>query len=303
MEPVSTVVRPLVISDADQLAAFYNGLSAATIRTFRPLGDKTSQDVCLRLSNENEARPRTRYDLLAWSGEAIVGWVFLSSLNSAEPQLGVVVADAVQGRGLGNALLVRLLGWARAIGIGRVYLIVVKDNRRAIDLYQRHGFVIYGDEFDEVDQLPYFHMVADLRVGTSGNQGAIMQMRARGTFDVKLSPLPAYDTAIGRLSIDKQFYGDLEAISKGEMLAFQGDVDGSAGYVAIERVTGTLHGRSGTFALQHNGISNRGAQHLDLSVVPDSGTGELAGLAGRMAIITADGRHSYELEYSVAETP
>jgi hypothetical protein len=130
-----------------------------------------------------------------------------------------------------------------------------------------------------------------------------MTMHARGEFEVALSPLAAYDTAIGRLSIDKRFYGDLEATSKGEMLAIQGNVEGSAGYVAMERVSGTLQGRSGTFALQHSGTASRGAQHLDLTVVPDSGTGELAGLAGAMQIIIEDGKHAYEFEYSLAEAP
>lgn len=128
-------------------------------------------------------------------------------------------------------------------------------------------------------------------------------MTARGTFEVKMNPLTlddkAADATLGRMSLDKQFHGDLEATSKGEMLTAMTGVQGSAGYVAIERVNGTLGGRAGTFALQHNGIMTRGEPQLSITVVPDSGTGQLAGLAGRMTINIADGKHSYEFEYTV----
>jgi uncharacterized Ntn-hydrolase superfamily protein len=135
----------------------------------------------------------------------------------------------------------------------------------------------------------------------------LMTTHARGTFDVKLNPLPAYDTAggspLGRMSIDKQFHGDFEATSKGEMLTAGTGVNGSAGYVAIERVTGTLQGRSGSFILQHNGTMTRGEPQLTITVVPDSGTGQLAGLAGRMSITIADGKHSYDFDYTLSKTP
>jgi len=127
-------------------------------------------------------------------------------------------------------------------------------------------------------------------------------MHARGTFEVKVTPqAPSAgdESAIGRLLLDKQFHGDLEATSRGEMLAVRTDVEGSAGYVALERVRGTLHGREGTFALQHTGTMTRGAPQLHVSVVPDSGTGELTGLAGTMNIIIDGGAHSYELEYTL----
>jgi|SRR5688500_10116629 len=130
--------------------------------------------------------------------------------------------------------------------------------------------------------------------------GAAMTARARGTFEVKLTPqTPAGDSALGRLAIDKQFHGDLEGVSRGEMLTAMTPVDGSAGYVAIERVSGALHGRKGSFVLQHSGTMTRGAAELVISVVPDSGTGELAGITGRMVITIADGKHSYELEYAL----
>jgi hypothetical protein len=111
-----------------------------------------------------------------------------------------------------------------------------------------------------------------------------MTTHASGSFDVRLTPQEAPDKAEGeatsRLSIDKQFHGGLEATSKGVMLAAMTAVKGSAGYVAIEKVSGTLGGRSGTFVLQHSGIMNRGAPQLIITIVPDSGTGELAGIAG-----------------------
>jgi hypothetical protein len=127
-------------------------------------------------------------------------------------------------------------------------------------------------------------------------------MTANGTFEVKMKPQTdenVGDPTIGRLSLDKQFHGDLEATSKGQMLAVQGDVKGSAGYVAIERVMGTLAGRTGTFALQHTGTMNRGVPEQSVTVVPDSGTGELAGLSGKMTIKVAEGKHFYEFEYEL----
>lgn len=131
-------------------------------------------------------------------------------------------------------------------------------------------------------------------------------MDASGEFEVRLEPQPlskdGETSALGRMSITKTFSGDLEATSAGEMLMVMTSVKGSAGYVAIERVTGTLHGRSGSFVLQHSGIMDRGSQHLDLSVVPDSGTGELAGLSGEMKIDIRDGKHFYRMQYVVDET-
>jgi len=132
---------------------------------------------------------------------------------------------------------------------------------------------------------------------------AVVSAHASGTFEVKLTPQPTSDSLPGspvsRLTIDKQFHGDLEATSKGEMLAAGTSVKGSAGYVAIERVSGTLRGRRGSFVLQHSGTMTRGAPQLVITVVPDSGTEELAGLAGAMMITIADGKHSYQFEYTL----
>ena len=127
--------------------------------------------------------------------------------------------------------------------------------------------------------------------------------QAKGTFDVKLIPQGTPDTAdgiaLGRMSLDKQFHGDLEATSKGEMLTSSLEGNGSAAYVAIERVIGTLNGRKGSFALMHQGTMNRESQKLTVVVVPDSGTGQLAGLTGTMTITITDKKHLYDFAYSL----
>jgi hypothetical protein len=132
-----------------------------------------------------------------------------------------------------------------------------------------------------------------------------MTTRASGKFEVKLGPLPAYDTTegtmLGRMSIDKQFHGDLEATSKGEMLSAGTGVKASAGYVALERVTGTLGGKTGAFVLQHSATMNRGEPQMSINVVPDSGTGELEGLTGKLEIEIAQGQRSYVFDYALPE--
>jgi hypothetical protein len=131
-----------------------------------------------------------------------------------------------------------------------------------------------------------------------------MTSHAIGTFEVRITPQAAEpgvgDPAVGRMALDKEFSGDLEAVSKGQMLALRTGVEGSAGYVAIERVVGTLAGRTGSFALQHSGIMRRGAPTLQVVVIADSGTEELTGLEGTMAIVIADGKHLYEFDYRFA---
>src|SRR5260370_15268169 len=142
---------------------------------------------------------------------------------------------------------------------------------------------------------------------TQSGKETAMTTHASGTFDVKLTPQApddkTADATPARMSIDKQFHGDLEATSKGQMLSAGTVTKGSAGYVAIEKVTGTLRGRKGTFVLQHSGTMARGEPSLSVTVVPDSGTGELVGLAGRMKIIIAEGKHSYEFDYTLTATP
>lgn len=133
-----------------------------------------------------------------------------------------------------------------------------------------------------------------------------MTQLAQGTFTVKLAPL-AFEgqpegSKLGRLSIDKQITGDLVATTAGQMLSAMTETKGSAGYVAIERVTGTLHGRRGSFVLQHSGSMNRGAPSLTVAVVPDSGTDELVGLRGEFRIVIEGGQHRYEFSYSLPAT-
>ena len=131
--------------------------------------------------------------------------------------------------------------------------------------------------------------------------------RATGTFDVSLKPLPmdhdAGSELLGRMSIDKQFRGELEGTSKGQMLTGGTIIRNSAGYVAIERVVGSVKGRKGSFILQHAGAMNRGEPSLVITVVPDSGTDQLEGLKGTMKIDISAGKHSYELEYVLANFP
>jgi hypothetical protein len=130
---------------------------------------------------------------------------------------------------------------------------------------------------------------------------------ASGTFEVKLTPQAAEDGAdsgLGRMSIDKQFHGDVEGTSKGFMLSSAATiVKGSGGYVAMERVTGKLKDRTGSFVLQHSGTMTRGTPQMTITVVPDSATDELVGLAGTMTIKIDAGKHSYEFDYTLPATP
>ena len=137
-------------------------------------------------------------------------------------------------------------------------------------------------------------------------KGATVTTHATGTFEVKVTPQPSEDKtdapALGRMTLDKQIHGDLEATSKGQMLTAGTSIEGSAGYVAIERISGTLRGRTGTFILQHTGTMNRGALQLSITVVPDSGTGQLTGLTGKMDIQVTDGKHSYDFAYTLPDS-
>ena len=128
-------------------------------------------------------------------------------------------------------------------------------------------------------------------------------MIARGTFDVKVIPQPADDSAAGpfsRLFLDKQFHGDLEGSSKGQMLGTMSGEEGSGGYVALELVTGGIHGKLGSFVLQHNGTMQKGTPTMIVTVVPGSGTEQLAGISGTMTIIIEGGKHSYVFTYTMA---
>jgi hypothetical protein len=142
---------------------------------------------------------------------------------------------------------------------------------------------------------------------TAAQNGALVTKHATGPFDVKLAPQGEDDKAEGstlaRYSLDKQYHGDLDATAKGTMLTAGTDVKGSAGYVAIERVTGKLNGLTGSFVLQHNGTLTRGAPVQSITVVPDSATGQLTGLTGKLTVIIEAGKHSYSFDYTLPETP
>jgi len=132
-----------------------------------------------------------------------------------------------------------------------------------------------------------------------------MSTVAKGSFTVEMKPQSEPGTSdtvsLGRMSLDKRFEGDLVATGRGEMLTALTPIKGSAGYVAIERVTGTLHGRSGSFVFQHAGTMSRGAQLLSIAVVPDSGTGALSGISGTFKLNIVEGKHLYEFEYSLPQ--
>ena len=140
----------------------------------------------------------------------------------------------------------------------------------------------------------------------SSKETAMTSHFATGPFDVKLAPQAlsgvAEHSGLGRMSLDKQFHGALEATGTGEMIAFRSAVAGSAGYVAMETVRGTLDGRAGSFVLQHSSTLTRGEPTQSISVVPDSGTDALAGLAGRMVVdIAPGGAHSYRFDYTLPD--
>jgi Protein of unknown function (DUF3224) len=142
------------------------------------------------------------------------------------------------------------------------------------------------------------------RAGVRDNESKWKEttMTARGTFDVNVTQQPQDDSAggpFGRLFLDKKFHGDLNAASKGQMLGAFTAVEGSGAYVALELVTGTLNGKRGSFILQHKGTMRKGAYVMNVTVVPDSGTDELAGITGAMTIIIEDGKHSYVFEYKL----
>ncbi len=142
------------------------------------------------------------------------------------------------------------------------------------------------------------------------NQDATVAGHASGPFEVKLSAQTApgaesdSNSLPGRMSVDKKYFGELQGTGKGEMLTAMTATSGSAGYVAIERVSGTLMGRIGTFMLQHNGTMSRGVQSLSITVVPDSGTGGLTGITGQMKITIGEGgQHSYDFDYTLPAMP
>ena len=162
------VLRRVRSGDAAALAAFYNGLSPTSIRTFRPLAHPTTEDVCHDIVQDNDPAAEVKLDLVVIQGAEIVGWGFLWDLTSDKPTFGLGIADACQGNGLGTRLIGRVVEAALARGVPRIYLTVVRDNQVAWKLYERSGFVRYG-EFTGKDGLPYYRMVAEL--GSDGESG------------------------------------------------------------------------------------------------------------------------------------
>jgi hypothetical protein len=146
---------------------------------------------------------------------------------------------------------------------------------------------------------------AQTTVAKPGSKGKAMTQRAAGTFEVKMQPLPDDEKVPGvkvvRLAWEKQWQGDLEATSKGEMMATNAGDKGSGAYVAVEQVTGRLQGRAGSFTAVHKGTMEGGAFELQIDVVPGSATGQLTGLSGRIRITIADGKHSYDIDYALPD--
>lgn len=155
-------LRQIAPRDTDALLNFYNGLSQPSKRTFRPLGEQTTREVCAKIIAENAEPNRIKYDLVADENGEIIGWSFLWGLNEPAPTFGIGIADAFQGRGLGRQLMDAILEFARNSNISRINLTVVQDNDIAWRLYQRRGFEITG-EFLDTDGLMYFRMTAELK--------------------------------------------------------------------------------------------------------------------------------------------
>jgi hypothetical protein len=154
---------------------------------------------------------------------------------------------------------------------------------------------------EEAPMLPRFKLSVVAVSTCERMQGDMMEVEAIGTFDVKLTPIGSGESPIGSMSIDKTFHGDLQGTSIGQMLAFRSGVEGSAGYVAMERVTGILGGREGSFTLQHSGLMDKGVPSLTVVVVPDSAIGGLTGLTGTMNIVVTPGRHDFQFRYTLPD--
>jgi len=150
----------------------------------------------------------------------------------------------------------------------------------------------------------FYSTLGETQSAASSPKEAPSTMHATGPFDVKVIPADekSNDPLLARMMLDKQYHGDLDATAKGQMLTAGTAIKGSGAYVAIEKVTGILHGRTGSFVLQHTGTMTQGAPQLTITVVPDSGTAQLAGIAGKMTITIADGKHSYDFEYTLPAT-
>lgn len=153
----------LRVEDAVALCSFYCGLSEESIRTFRPIGIKTTVDVCRSIAEDNSSERDLKFDVVAWQEGVIVGWCFLWNLDSSDPLFGLAVADICQGQGIGTALACHVISVAARRGIGRVILTVIKDNQRARVIYERLSFSVYGEYVDKADGLTYLKMAAEVQ--------------------------------------------------------------------------------------------------------------------------------------------
>ncbi|MCY3019692.1 MAG: GNAT family N-acetyltransferase [Planctomycetota bacterium] len=171
-DQTSFLIRRMQPADAETLAAFYNGLSKASIRTFRPLGTKTAADVCLKLALNNGVEKDIRFDLLALTGPRVVGWCFLWDLDTDKPMFGLGIADDHHGQGLGGTLMDRVMQTARDRRLAQVFLTVVKDNVVAWRLYEKRGFVRYDEYISKDDGETYLRMACGLRGGEPAEQAA-----------------------------------------------------------------------------------------------------------------------------------
>lgn len=158
----SLLIRRMLPADAEALAAFYNGLSKASIRTFRPLGTQTAAAACLKLALNNGVEKDSRFDLLALAGPRVVGWCFLWDLDTDKPMFGLGIADDHHGWGLGGTLMDRVMQAARDRRLARVFLTVVKDNQVAWRLYEKRGFVRYDEYVSKDDGETYLRMACGL---------------------------------------------------------------------------------------------------------------------------------------------
>ncbi len=290
-------VRAAEASEIDQLAAiWYDGW----------------QDAHAPIMPAELARLRTRDSFRERLGAALadvsvagapgspVGFCILKG----DELYQMYVAAEARGTGVADALMADAEARLAARGVELAWLACAVGNDRAARFYEKSGWRRAGvvsyqpDAASGTGPIQVWRYEKVLRI----HHQPAMTMQARGTFEVKLSPqggVEGHDASLGRLTLDKRYHGDLEGSSRGQMLTAMTAVEGSAGYVAIENFSGTLHGRSGTFALQHSGTMSGGRQQLTIAVVPDSGTGELAGVSGQMAILIADGKHSYSLDYAL----
>ncbi|MEK9763538.1 MAG: GNAT family N-acetyltransferase [Deltaproteobacteria bacterium] len=159
MDSHKPTVMPLGVKDAVSLFEFYNHLSEASLRNFRPLGTKTTLDVCQRIVTESNQENPSRIDLAAYLDGTIIGWTFIAPLAPEHLDLGICVTDSQQNRGLGTQLITQILDLAKGKNLSPINLMVVQENHRVINWYKRKGFTINGEEFDLIDQLSYLRMV------------------------------------------------------------------------------------------------------------------------------------------------